>query len=340
MSFIEYIEITVDESDARYCKSFPVQEASSEVVQQFFEEYGFVIFRQVITDGECHQTIEEMWDLMEELTSSIKRDNPDTWNQGFSSFGMPQNTPSHSIFQSNIMRLRQHAFVVKCFAGILKNNDILCSHDRWLMHRPTKLGKPAFRSDWAAKPSVHLDLNPAEFVDTKYRKEIEQRLDSLRYGSRKKWAFISENNDVHKGFGRTVQGILNLGDLPNSENGGGTILIPGSPRWFEKWAKTVPRSLVGTTSHRFGPEMTSVAQRVTMRPGSLVIWDQRLIHGSTVNMSSNMRYGIPIRFFHAKQLSANRARDRSVTLRRIVQQHGFEQELTALGSKVFFGDTS
>lgn len=207
------------------------------------------------------------------------------------------------------------------------------------MNRPTKVRHNVFRSDWASKPNVHLDLNPPVFVDDTRFAETAQQLDNLDYSSRKNRAFISENNAVHRLFGRVVQGILNLDALPCDEDGGGTLLIPGSHRWFEKWAKTVPSKIVGSNSAcRFGPEMVAFAQRETMRAGSVVIWDQRLIHGSTTNKSNRMRYGIPIRFFSTDQMSFKRAKNRSETLRRIMKENGFDQELTAIGRKVFFGE--
>jgi hypothetical protein len=174
------------------------------------------------------------------------------------------------------------------------------------MHRPTKMKKGVLRSDWATKPNVHLDLNPANFFDPKCRAEVNGRLGSLRYDAvGKHRAFISENNDVHSTMGRLIQGILNLGDLPSTRQGGGTHLVPGSHRSLSGWVSeelmkgTLP-SAVGPTPDRFGPDVMATAQRVRMRPGSLVIWDQRLIHGSTVNKSRNFRYGIPIRFFYSE----------------------------------------
>ncbi|CAJ1961445.1 unnamed protein product [Cylindrotheca closterium] len=338
MDFYSYKEIPLEEDDARYSQSFAVDEATSETVQDFFEAFGFVVFRDVISSDECSQTIDSMWSHLEKITPSLERENGATWDLGFSSFGSPKDNSSEVVFEPFMLRLRQHPLVVQCFASILKSTEIICSHDRWLMHRPTKVRNGVFRSDWATKPNVHLDLNPPEFVDNMYYSEIMHRLDRLDYASRKNRAFLSENNDVHQLFGRVVQGILNLDDLPCDENGGGTLLIPGSHRCFDKWAKSISRDKLGCSSYRFGPEMIAVAQRVTMRAGSLVIWDQRLIHGSTTNKSSRMRYGIPIRFFSAGQMSSKRAQDRSETLRRILKHNKFDNDLTAIGKKVFFGE--
>jgi hypothetical protein len=331
------MEIPVDEDEPLYSKSFSVDEAVQDEVHTFFDEYGFVIFRDVITSNTCKAVIDDIWNLMEEATPGINRNDPDTWNQGFSSFGMPKNVKSSVICRPSILRLRQNESIVQCFSSILNSDDIICNHDRWLMHRPTKLSEHVYRSDWATKPNVHLDMNPAEFVDPTCVAEVQRRLDSLSYGERNNRAFISENNDVHQNFGQVVQGILNIGDLPSDTDGGGTILLPGSHRLFQEWAKTCPRKVVGPTQFHFGSLELAYAQRPTMRPGSLLIWDQRLIHGCTINMSDQFRYGVPIRFFYKNQLSKSRARDRAATVKRLIREAGFEREVTDMGKRVFFG---
>jgi len=77
---------------------------------QFFEEYGFVVIRDVLTESECEATVDEMWTYIETRaflgrkpktdTSSanaailqapgfkpirIKRDDPSSWDDGWPS---------------------------------------------------------------------------------------------------------------------------------------------------------------------------------------------------------------------------------------------------------------
>jgi len=307
--------------------------------KNFFDRYGFCVFRGVLPKDLCEATIDDMWKLVIENNAGVDREQVDTWYRGWSSFGMPKNTPSHAIFRASFLRLRQHPSVVQCFASMLKTNDIVCNHDRCLMHRPTQDGGVT-RKYWATRPNVHLDMNPAEFLGSEHEKEVGQRLSSLRYSQRKNRAFISENNDVHSGLGKVLQGMLNFRDLPSTVDGGGTIVIPGSHNSLLRWwkgNKDTIKQRRGPTQHVLGADMLDFAQRVCMRAGSLLIWDQRLTHGSTSNNSTEFRYGIPIRFCPTDQLLQHRARatDRSHVLQEIIVEEGFEDELSDLGRKVF-----
>ena len=341
--YFDYLAVPMDEDDPRYCKSFRVEEASSEQVQHFFDEYGFCVFRDVIRDDQCRSTFDDMWQLVEESNPGVTKSNPETWSSGFSSFGMPKNTGSQALLRPSLLRLRQNPNVVQCFAGILKSEEIVCSHDRSLMHLPTFTRDWEYREECATRPNVHLDLNPREYFDTKCKGEVAARLASLKYDVRQNRAFISENNDVHSSMGRVVQGIINLSDLPSTRNGGGTLVVPGSHRSLAGWVweelkggKTLS-STVGPTQQKFGPDMLAMAQRVCMRAGSLVIWDQRLIHGSTTNRSRKVRCGVPVRFYHSEQLrqQSDRAKDRARVIRAKIQLENFEGELSEIGRKVF-----
>lgn len=340
MKEFEYLEIPQDEDDPRFCQSFSVLESDNPKVEEFFDQYGFCVFRDVLSRDLCEETIDDMWKLVSECNPEVKRENPDTWYQGWSSFGMPKNKPTHPIFRPSFLRLRQHPSVFQCFASILKTDDIICSHDRCLMHRPTKI-HGEWRKNWATRPNVHLDLNPAEFFDLQCEKEVDKRISSLRYSQRKNKSFISENNDVHSSMGRSVQGILNLRDLASNIQGGGTVVVPGSHRslskWWENESDKIRSIVVGPTQHLFGDEMLAFSQRVCMRAGSLLIWDQRLIHGSTSNSSSSFRYGIPIRFYPANQLLKHHSRavDRACVLQKIIVEEGFENEVSDLGHRAF-----
>ena len=59
---------------------------------QFFEEYGFVVIRDVLSKAECEATIDEIWSYIETgafrgkpTPVGIKRDDPSTWDDGWPS---------------------------------------------------------------------------------------------------------------------------------------------------------------------------------------------------------------------------------------------------------------
>lgn len=54
---------------------------------QFFEEYGFVVVRDVLDKAECEATIDDIWTYiafrkhpMFDDKHTIKRDDPNTWD--------------------------------------------------------------------------------------------------------------------------------------------------------------------------------------------------------------------------------------------------------------------
>jgi len=339
-----YLHIPMDEEDYRYTKSFTVDEAVSDDAMQFYDTYGFIIFKNVLSYADCQSTFDDFWSLLEEQkNSTLRRDDINTWNQGLSHFGMPKG--SNAIFRPSLLRLRQNTNIHYCFASIIGRTDIMVSHDRWLLHRPTRniggvLGQD--RLDWETRRNIHLDMNPWEFVgDDKANNDIRNRLSDLKYKASSR-SFIFENNDVHKSMGRSVQGILNLNDVADV-NSGGTILIPGSQKTFENW---IQGSRIDTKQKTKGPmqykvrngdKLQSRAQHVTLRAGSLLLFDRRCFHGSTPNRSSSCRAAVPISFFDASLLrnDPQRARERAACIKREIENVGFLDELTAHGRNIF-----
>lgn len=62
---------------------------------QFFEEYGFVVVRDVLNEAECRASIDDIWTYIEtrafmkhpmfDKEHTIKRDSPSTWDNGWPS---------------------------------------------------------------------------------------------------------------------------------------------------------------------------------------------------------------------------------------------------------------
>mmetsp|Transcript_30030 Transcript_30030/g.61273 ORF Transcript_30030/g.61273 Transcript_30030/m.61273 type:complete len:358 (-) Transcript_30030:217-1290(-) len=335
----DYLTIPLDD-DGRYSRSFSVSETGSSDAAVFFEKYGFVIFRDVISDERCDDVVDDMWGLLGELSPTIRRNDPDTWAKGLTHFGMPKGVKA--IFRPSLLSLRQDPAVVACFASVLGTDAIVSSHDRWLLHRPTRdvSGPGDDRPGWESRRNIHLDLNPWEFIDDDSAGAVRRRLSDLRYADKR--SFISENNDVHAFMGRSVQGILNLRDV-TSQDSGGTILVPGSHKTFKSWVvggcPDERQRIKGPMQYRVGAcdLLQPFAQHLTLRKGSLLIWDQRCVHGSTPNRSPSFRAAIPIRFFNANVLrdQEKRAKDRANEVSRQIDAVGFGNFVSPLGRQVF-----
>lgn len=334
----DYTEIPFD-GDYRFMKSFSIDECNTDEVHNFFDIYGFVIFRNVLSERECLETIDDMWNLIREQNPRVCRDDPSTWNQQFTTkFGMPNGVKS--LFRKSLLQLRQHPNVYQAFRAILKDDEIICSHDRWLMNRPTILSNGDTKQEWETPKNIHLDLNPFEFVDDGSEKLVRKSLSQINYGNKGLRGFVSENNYIHRSFGRCVQGILNLQDISMENYGcGGTIVVPGYHNQMEQEVHGYDQSqeVQGPMQYRFrdNNQLLDKAQRICLASGSLLIWDQRLAHGSTPNKCDQFRCAIPIRFFPSAQMDQKRRLERANAVGREIKIAGFSNEVTEIGKIVF-----
>ncbi|CAJ1329084.1 unnamed protein product, partial [Effrenium voratum] len=74
--------------DARYVQSFGLDDAQA---VDFFQEYGFVVFRDVLDAQECEATVAEIWASLEERTPGLRRQDRETWHLLSSErYGLPE----------------------------------------------------------------------------------------------------------------------------------------------------------------------------------------------------------------------------------------------------------
>ena len=83
-------------------------------------------------------------------------------------------------------------------------------------------------------------------------------------------------------------GVLNLHD--NRDEDGGFQCVPGFHLNFEEYFKSIKRD-DESQAYNFKPRDIPYKQavRISMRAGSMVVWDQRMAHGSKPNASSRFR---------------------------------------------------
>lgn len=79
--------------------------------------------------------------------------------------------------------------------------------------------------------------------------------------------------------------------------------------------------------------VAALSQRIAMRAGSVVIWDQRCAHGSRPNHSSNTRAAAFFRMLPAGDFDVKRAHRRAKAVARLVEHSGVA--VTAVGEQVF-----
>ena len=68
----------LDSDDPRYIKSFQITELES--AKAFFDEYGFVVWREIYSSEECQASRDAMWQILEETNPGLDRNTPASWS--------------------------------------------------------------------------------------------------------------------------------------------------------------------------------------------------------------------------------------------------------------------
>ena len=91
---VPFLEVPRDDEDWRFAQSFaPVgQEAEA---RRFYEEYGFAVFRDVLTAEETEASRSEILSYIERTVEGFEAEEPQTWAVWKSKqFGMPAPDPA------------------------------------------------------------------------------------------------------------------------------------------------------------------------------------------------------------------------------------------------------
>lgn len=225
------------------------------------------------------------------INGSFDRAYPSTWHhlKPTGKYGLSTRGPT---FEPLLVRNRQNPLLAKALAHIIEaesTEDVMVSHDRFTIYRATVFDDPSIEGKQfgTGRKNVHLDLNPWWWEEDS--NDIISGVNTLQYEETSD--FIRENNMVASSMGRHVQCVLNFAD--NREEDGGTLVVPmfhrhlhAFNRLYMPLRKPIPWSLFSLACEE---ALLSYAQRVTMREGSVLIWNQTLAHGSCPNASKNCR---------------------------------------------------
>lgn len=335
-----FMKIPVDKEG--YTESFelPVQKVSSwDEPLSFFSKYGFVVFRNVISSESCSVTVAEIWNELERTHKNVSRSNPST-HVAISSetYGLASKP---AVFTPQILKNRMEPNIRLIFKAILNSEDILLSHDRWCFYQKTKI--ESFGDTCSSElnlrktaSNLHIDLNPWSFFDG------EVAFEELTYSNLRD--FSKEINGVRRCTGPHVQGVLALVD--NTERDGGTLLVPGFHSTFSNWCNSLGNMKLhvhdsiagigernnliwrgrGSGSYKFGcfDPIHSLKQRVTLRAGSILVWDQRVAHGAAPNDSEFPRFAQFIKAFRKDCIPLDVLNSRATCIQRELAKHDFE----------------
>lgn len=127
-----------------------------EKIQDFFENYGFLVIEEAISKEDAQKTLSEVFDIIENTSQGkFKRDDIKTWenwtSNGIEKYGSFSRPP---VFTKQFLNNRQNKNIYKIFSLLLKYDELVVNHDRGCFYRPTK-----DHPEWKTERNLHLDMN-------------------------------------------------------------------------------------------------------------------------------------------------------------------------------------
>eukprot|EP01012_Entosiphon_sulcatum_P050850 TRINITY_DN69800_c0_g1_i1.p1 TRINITY_DN69800_c0_g1~~TRINITY_DN69800_c0_g1_i1.p1 ORF type:complete len:360 (-),score=46.40 TRINITY_DN69800_c0_g1_i1:3-1055(-) len=325
-----------------YLASFSPTEIDG--ILAFYKQYGFVVVRDVLDATECAESIADIWDYLG--ASGIKPEDVSTWQTWPRSSEGVITHGEYGMITPALLERRQNPTVHKIFAALHGTPELLVNHDRYIVFRPTRdvsHGDAGVKDhpEWRTMQNLHLDMNPIHYVKGQANDpDYLYVTNGLTYENMGCW--IRENNAVGTAADNTphIFGLLNFADC--KANNGGFQIVPGFVNTFEKWVimnEPYLSRVWGSPLTDWGmlprsSQLYENAAKVTMRAGSMVIWDQRTAHGSFPNDSANFRYVQPLKLFPASLVQGPRAQRRANAIKKRIEELHWTG-LTAIGQKLF-----
>lgn len=179
--------------------------------------------------------------------------------------------------------------------------------------------------------NVHLDINPWWWLES--ADDITIGVNSLPYKNEQD--FIKENNLVVKSMGTHIQCVLNFTD--NLDEDGGTVVVPKFHRHIGHWCaqNAELRKPLPWLTMPLDTPLLEYAQRIAMRRGSVLMWNQTVFHGTAPNKSSNCRTAQYLKAFPVNKVDADRLQRRVAALSNILEEKNLKSEVTRTGARVF-----
>jgi ectoine hydroxylase-related dioxygenase (phytanoyl-CoA dioxygenase family) len=238
--------------------------------------YGYVVVENIVSEAQADEYVSKLWTWVEGLqdkntgkTSGIQRNDPNTWvarekaiSEGLSSYNWPANPygiiSNYGVSHSQVAwDVRCNANIRRVFETIWKTDSLLVSFDGVCMMLPPCISHSATNQSW-----FHFDQSPKK-----------------------------------EGF-RCVQSFLNLQNT--TELDGGLMVYPSSNRlhsqFFAEKNLSFDYDWYAFNHENKGDEWFAEKGihpiKVTAPKGSLVLWDSRTVHCSSLPTSDQLRYAI------------------------------------------------
>lgn len=318
--------------DPRFVQSFSL-DTDSEIIRQFYQQYGFIVFDDILEPDEVDLSINDLWAVYPEAN----KDDPSTWEKAHHSVGFTGQEPIDGLqLWKNRQNPRVYAAFQKCYESIVQqalSEPLVACLDRGSLMRPT-MG-PHGRPEWMVRRIPHFDLNPFVWCGTNEAYYAPRRLHETTYD--KYHLMLSEGNNTPSHGYPKLRAVLQLSE--STEGTGGFECLPGFHRHLRSWCQ-LQRYYRNQKLEPFGwsvrddDPISSNMQKITSRSGSLIVFTAELPHTMFPNESSNFRYAQYLRMTPLSTLELTPALLKK--RRALLHAHfpaGFE--VTSLGKEVF-----
>ena len=169
-------DIPLSQSDSDFTLSFCISDEAN--AKAFFDDWGFVVFDDVLSSAQCARTVTEICELQ-----NLNVDDPKTWSSN--RYGLPDDP---AIFSEQILSNRQEPALFAAISNILGTENILVSHDRYCVYPPTHNET----SNKTENPPLHLDICPWSYSG----KRSDPENDAERLDYEHSYDFREEMNKV------------------------------------------------------------------------------------------------------------------------------------------------
>ncbi|KAN0033505.1 hypothetical protein ACTA71_007192 [Dictyostelium dimigraforme] len=364
-----------------YITSFSVEQQIE--YTEFFNKFGFVVIRDVLSKSECQKTIDDIWDyiesfkwasyhdLMKSEEKTIKRNDPKSWEGIWPNLSQEGIVGYPPVFSETTIANRSNPKIYSIYSTLLNRKDLYINHDRFGFFRPTidcKLPFPKITPDhqlnngiestettttttttttgteretattttttttiksnfnkWKTVENLHLDLNPFTFIEDEEDNNRKRVFSTLTYKNGEDF-FIENNQPEYIDLNVTnIQGLINLCD--NKKEDGGFIVVPGFHSHIKEWTlnNAQIKEQYGYHSNFVciepGNPLYGRAIRVTARHGSLILFNQKLLHGSSPNNNHRPRMAMFLKMFGSNQIPKETLKRRQQSIKQCFEKN-------------------
>eukprot|EP01091_Cochliopodium_minus_P006810 TRINITY_DN16789_c0_g1_i1.p1 TRINITY_DN16789_c0_g1~~TRINITY_DN16789_c0_g1_i1.p1 ORF type:complete len:430 (+),score=124.27 TRINITY_DN16789_c0_g1_i1:175-1464(+) len=306
-----YERLEVPKDEEGYVVAFEVSQGDE--IKEFFDKYGVVVVKNVVTEEDCNNSVEEFWDFLERHNKGLDRNNKASWTFFWPSLAKMGICGNTIICSQQMFKNRLNINVHKTFSYLFGHDQLWVNLGRINLMRPTIVNMKQSEIELIEKMKKETSRKDIfnlleEYKKTKFEEDPEKQVEMEKWKTISEWlhwdmqphtgkatTFSWKVNDrsANRGYDLLkVQGILAVVDCSDKE--GGFHCVPGFQHHIRGWANHHPKLFDNkqretTVQVPQDDPMRKDIQTMPIRKGSLLIWNTKLPHGNFPNSSNKPR---------------------------------------------------